>query len=114
LYLLSATLGYQLSQHTTLTATVTGTSSREVGFARVSPTAAVRMSYDLGPKTQFSYDVGTRIIQRHGAAQSYGDIGINQWLHKNLAFAVGLGTTFNIVSNAKAHYLASGFNLKLK
>ena len=74
----------------------------------------MRLGYDLSPKTQFSCDFGGRIIQRHTVAQSYGDVAINQRLHKDVTIAVGLGTTFNSVSNAKAHYLASGFTLKLR
>ena len=30
-----------------------------------------------------------------------------------MTFDAGLGTTFNPISNAKAHYLASGLNYRL-
>lgn len=113
-YVLSLTAGYRLNPHTTLSGMVTGSSSRNVGFERVTPGVAFRLAFDAGPRTQISTDLGSRITQRHGAAQSYGDVAVNQRLRKSVTFAIGLGTTFNVVSNAKAHYLASGFNLKVK
>jgi hypothetical protein len=113
-YLLTASYGYLIGPRTTLTASATGTLSREVGFNRIKPAATVRLAYDLSPKTQLSGDFGARIVTRGTVAQSYGDVAINQRLHKDVTFAVGLGTTFNSVSNAKAHYLASGFNVKLR
>jgi hypothetical protein len=113
-YMLTATIGYRAASRVTLSATVTGTSSGAVGFNRITPSAAVRLAYDFGAKTQVSWDIGARFVVRHAVAQSYGDIAVNQQLRKNLTFAVGLGTTFNPVSDAKAHYLASGFNLQVK
>jgi hypothetical protein len=71
------------------------------------------MAYDSSVATQFSTDIGTRIVTRHSVAQSYGDVAINERIRKNTTFDVGLGTTFNPVSNAKAHYLASGLNFHL-
>jgi hypothetical protein len=113
-YVLSLTAGYRLDPRTTFSGTVTGSSSRNVGFARVTPGMALKLAFDAGPRTQISTDLGTRITQRHSVAQSYGDVAVNQRLRKSVTFAIGLGTTFNVVSNAKAHYLASGFNLQVK
>ena len=113
-YVVAATLGYHVTRNATLSGSATATSSRQAGFARITPAAAVRLAYDLGQRTQISADVGARIIQRHAVAQSFCDVAVNERLRKNLTFAVGLGTTFNMVSNAKAHYLASGLNLQLK
>jgi hypothetical protein len=84
-----------------------------VGLQRIEPAAALRYAYDAGASTQISTDFGARIIVRHSVAQSYGDVALNQRLGRKVTFDVGLGTTFNSVSNAKAHYLASGFNLHL-
>jgi hypothetical protein len=113
-YLLTATVGYRVAARATLTATATGTSSRTAGLNRIAPAATMKLGYDLTAKTQFSCDFGARVVQRNAVAQSYGDVAVNQQLHKDVTFAVGLGTTFNSVSNAKAHYLASGFTLKLR
>ena len=112
-YVLDMTAGFRLTTHSTLSAIATGASSLSVGLQRIDPAAAVRYAYDTSSTTQVSTDVGERIVARHAVAQSYGDIAINQRLRKNITFDVGLGTTFNMVSNAKAHYLASGFNLHL-
>ena len=70
-------------------------------FNRIKPAATVRLAYDLSPKTQLSGDFGARIVTRGTVAQSYGDVAINQRLHKDVTFAVGLGTTFNSVSNQR-------------
>jgi hypothetical protein len=110
---LDFTVGYHLLPRATLSAIATGSSSRQVGFNQISPAAAVRMAYDSSVATQFSTDIGTRIVTRHSVAQSYGDVAINERIRKNTTFDVGLGTTFNPVSNAKAHYLASGLNFHL-
>jgi hypothetical protein len=112
-YVLDFTVGYHLLPRATLSAIATGSSSRQVGFNQISPAAAVRMAYDSSVATQFSTDIGTRIVTRHSVAQSYGDVAINERIRKNTTFDVGLGTTFNPVSNAKAHYLASGLNFHL-
>lgn len=112
-YVLDLTAGFHLTRRMTLSAIGTGTSSSNVGFERVNPAVAVRVAYNTSSTTQISTDLGARIIVRHSVAQSYGDIAVNERLRKNLTFAVGLGTTFNPVLNAKAHYLASGFNLHL-
>jgi hypothetical protein len=112
-YIVDFTVGYHLLPRATLSAIATGSSSRQVGFNQVSPAAAVRMAYDSSVATQFSTDLGTRVVTRHSVAQSYGDVALNERLRKNTTFTVGLGTTFNPVSNAKAHYLASGLNFHL-
>jgi hypothetical protein len=109
-YVLDFTAGYHLLPRATLSGLATGSSSRQVGFNQVSPSATLRFAYDSSLATQFSTDLGTRVVTRHSVAQSFGDVAVNERLHKNTTFAVGLGTTFNPVSNAKAHYLASGLN----
>jgi hypothetical protein len=112
-YVLDMTAGYHVGDRTTFSAIATGTSSSSVGFQRVFPSVAVRTAYDTSAATQISTDFGERVVARHSAQQTFGDVALNERLRKNLRFAVGLGTTFNAVSNAKAHYLASGFNVKL-
>jgi hypothetical protein len=112
-YIVDLTAGYHLNSRSTLSAIATEASSLTVGLQRVQPAAAVRYAYDTGASTQISTDFGARVVARHLVAQSYGDVALNQRLGRNVTFDVGLGTTFNPVSNAKAHYLASGFNLHL-
>jgi opacity protein-like surface antigen len=112
-YVIDMTTGFRVTDRMTLSAIATGTSSSNVGFERVNPAAALRVAYATSARTQVSADLGSRIQAHHGVAQNYGDVAVNQRLHKNTTFAVGLGTTFNPVSNAKAHYLASGFNFHL-
>jgi hypothetical protein len=112
-YVLDFTVGYHLLPRATLSAIATGSSSRQVGFNQISPAAELRLAYDSSVATQFSTDLGTRVVTRHSVAQSYGDIAVNERLRKNTTFDLGLGTTFNPVSNAKAHYLASGLNFHL-
>jgi hypothetical protein len=112
-YVIDMTAGFHLTRSMTVSAIATGTSSKNVGFERVNPAAALRVAYYSSARTQLSADLGTRILVRHGAAQNYGDVAVNERLRKNVTFSVGLGTTFNPVSDAKAHYLASGFNFHL-
>jgi hypothetical protein len=112
-YIVDLTAGYHLNPHSTLSAIATGASSSMVGLQRIQPAAAIRYAYDTSASTQVSTDFGERIVARRSVAQSYGDVALNQRLGRNVTFDVGLGTTFNPVSNAKAHYLASGFNLHL-
>ncbi len=112
-YVVDLSAGYRVNARAVVSAIATGASSRSVGFARIAPSLTVRTAYDLSPVTQISTDLGTRVVARGTVAQSFSDIAINERLRKNLRFAVGLGTTFNPVSDAKAHYLASGFDFKL-
>jgi hypothetical protein len=113
-YLFDLTAGWQLSRRTTISALATGTSSATVGFNRIMPAATVRVSYEAGPRTSISTDIGARLAARNSVAQSYGDIALVQRLRKNINYAIGLGSAFNPVGNSKAHYLASGFNFHLK
>jgi hypothetical protein len=113
-YVFDLTEGYELNSRATLSAIATGSSSRDVGFERIFPAAAVRFAYDSSPATQISTDLGMRFVVRHSNAQRYGDVAVNERVRKGVNFSVGLGTTFNPISNAKAHYLASGFNFSLK
>lgn len=113
-YLIDLTAGYRLTSRATLSAMATAASSPTVGLDRIVPAAAVRFAYDADARTQISTDLGTRVAARRRVTQNYGDVAVNERLRRNLTFAIGLGTTFNPVSNAKAHYLAAGFNLHVR
>jgi len=106
--------GFRLTPRATLSAIATGSSSRQVGFERIFPAATLRAAYDTSAVTQVSTDIGTRFIARHAAAQTYGDVSVSERLHKNASLAIGAGTTFNPVTNEKAHYVASGFSFRIK
>lgn len=112
-YIFDFTAGYRVGRRATLSAMATGSSSHLVGFGRIAPSATVRFAYDAGHRTQISTGFGARVVARGNVTQSYGDIAVNEVLHKNITWAIGLGTAFNPVRNAKAHYLASGFNFHL-
>ena len=112
-YLLAVTSEYAVDKKITLGFAGSGLSSQTAGLGRVLPSFVFKTAYDATPTTQIATDIGTRILTRHGVAQSFGDISVNQSLHKRTIFNVGLGTTFNPVSNSKAQYLASGFNYKM-
>lgn len=113
-YVLGLSAGIVLGKRWTLSAMLNGTSSPSVGLNRVNPAAAVRVAYSAGDDTQITAGFAKRVVVRRSAAQSSFDLAVNRRLCKNLTFDVGLGTTLNPVSNAKAHYLASGFNFLVK
>jgi hypothetical protein len=111
-YIFTAGYGRQFGRYA-LAVSAQGSSSRTAGFGRIAPSAAVRLTGDAGSRTQISTDVGSRVVAHGAVAQTFADVSISERLRSNLGFALGIGTTFNGVENAKAHYLASGFNLHI-
>jgi hypothetical protein len=109
-YLFGMTAEYVVSPKVALGLTATATSSGTAGFERILPTSTAKIAYNVTPKTQISTDLGLQETMFGGHAQSFGSIMLDQRLSKHVNFNVGLGTAFNPVANAKAHYLASGFN----
>ncbi len=112
-YALDVSSGYRLTPKVTLQAFASGASSSRSGFNQVYPSVAIGAAYTLSMATQLSVGLGTRQLARRSTAQSFGNVAADQRLSKRVVFNIGLGTTFNPVSNAKAHYLASGFNYRL-
>jgi hypothetical protein len=112
-YALELTSGYRLTQAVTVNASLAGESSRTVGFQRIDPLTMLGMAYQLNLRTQLSTSVGTRTFGRVATPQQFGNVGLNELLRRNVSFNIGLGTTFNAISNAKAHYLASGLDVKI-
>jgi hypothetical protein len=110
-YLLGVSDDYALTQKISLGFFGTGTSSESAGLDRIYPSEALKAAYNLSSLTQFETDFGTRSTARHG--QSFGDVAVTQMLHKHFDLKIGLGTTFNPVSNSKAHYIASGLGYAL-
>jgi hypothetical protein len=114
-YIFDYTFGYRLTNRVTLSAIATGASSHIAGFALFTPAAAIRGAFDADPRTEISTDLGERFVAHGGHAQSFSDLALNQKLHKNINYTLGLGTTFNgFTSVGKAHYIATGFNFDLK
>jgi hypothetical protein len=114
-YIFDFTFGYRIGRRGTLSAMASGDSSHFVGFNRVAPAGVLRYAYDASALTQVSADLGARVVARGRVAQSFGDFEINQRLRRNITYTFGLGTTFNGMVNAgKAHYMASGFNFRVK
>lgn len=111
-YIFTLAYGRQFGRYA-LSASAQGASSRSAGFGRIAPSAAVRLTGDAGSRTQISTDVGARIVARGAVAQTFADLSVDERLRRNLGFAIGIGTTFNGVADAKAHYLAGGFNLRI-
>jgi hypothetical protein len=111
-YSLGVSSSAAISSRWTVAAEGTGTSSAAYGFGLISPELVVSTGYHPSRFTQFTSDVGTRVFTRHGRAQSFTDVGVDQVLNRKLVFTVGIGTTFNAVSNTKPHYLASGLTFR--
>jgi hypothetical protein len=112
-YGLDLSSGYRLTPRVTLQAFADDSSSSKSGFQREFPSAALGAAYGLSWATQVSVDVGTRAVARRANLQNFGNVTADQRISKKMTFDAGLGTTFNPISNAKAHYLASGLNYRL-
>jgi hypothetical protein len=112
-YVLGFTSEFAVSRKLSVGLSSLGTASAKDGVVRILPSSAVTTTYSLTPTTQLSTDLGTRIQGRKASAQSFSDVSITELLRKNLAFKLGLGTTFNSSMNTKPHYLAAGFNYRL-
>ena len=111
-YVVGLSSEYLVTRRLSLGVAASGTSSGQVGFERVLPSLSIRAAYATSAAIEIATDLGTRIVSRRAVAQSFGDVAVNHRLTKSTFFTVGLGTTFNAVTNAKAHYLASGFNFR--
>jgi hypothetical protein len=103
---------YRLSGSVAVDGSVTGLVTRIRGSERMLPTMNLGISYDVAPTTQVATDLGSRTLARFGRTQKFGDVTVTHVLHKNLALDTGLGTAFNAMSNAKAHYLSAGLDIR--
>lgn len=112
-YFIGLTNDYLVSPKFVLGFVASGTSSGTVGFERVLPGVALRAADQVAPATEFVSTLGTRLIGRHATGQSFTDLSLERALRAHTLFDLGIGTTFNAVSNTKAHYVASGFDFKI-
>ncbi len=84
-------------------------SDHDHGRAAASPDASSAVFSPVSSQPSLlAGDVGERLITRRAAVQSYADVGVTRSIDRKLAWTIGLGTAFNSVDNAKAHYLATG------
>jgi hypothetical protein len=111
-YALNMASLYRVSGFVAVDGSLSGLVERFRGSNRVLPTMNLGVSYDIAPSVQIATDVGSRALPRFGRSQKFGDVSVTHILHKNLAFDTGLGTAFNATSNAKAHYLSAGLDIR--
>lgn len=102
--------GYRLSSRITLKGDARAATSHTVGVGRVFPSQTIGADIALDRSTTITPDVGERSVAARAQPQSFGDLSLKRVLNRKLLFNVGLGTTFNPVAHAKAHYLSSGFS----
>ncbi len=107
-YQLDLTTQSRLSRSIALTSTVAAQTSHSAGFGTILPTAALGAEFTPVARTMLSADVGTRLVTRRSASQSFADLSLAQLLGRKVAWTIGLGTAFNPVANAKPHYLSTG------
>jgi hypothetical protein len=114
-FIFDYTFAYRVSRRVSLSAIATGASSHIVGFGVFTPAAAIRGAFDADARTQISTDLGERLVAHGMRGQSFSDLALHRKLRKNITYTLGVGSTFNgFTSIGKAHYLASGFNFRLK
>jgi len=111
-YALSMASLYRVSESVVFDGSVTGLATRIRGSERMLPTMNFGVSYNVAPSTEVATDLGSRALARFGRVQKFGDLSVTHVLHKNVAFDTGLGTAFNAMSNAKAHYLSAGLDIR--
>ncbi len=111
-FALDSTAFYRLSQIISLSGYAAGAMTNVRGVSRLLPTVDVGIGYAIAQDTQISTGIGSRALAFHNRSQTFGDLSVSRVLRKNLALDTGLGTTFNPVSNAKAHYLSAGLDFK--
>lgn len=107
-YQLDVTTKYRLSRKFALKGTIDGSSSHSTGFGTILPGTAVGGELASGSRTLFSADLGERLVTHRASAQSFADFSLTRMLDRKLAWNVGVGTAFNPVADAKAHYLSTG------
>jgi hypothetical protein len=112
IFALDSTAFYRLSQIFTLDGYAAGAMTNVRGTSRLLPTLDLGLGYAVASNTQISTGIGSRALAFHNRSQTFGDVSVSRVLRKNLALDTGLGTTFNPVSNAKAHYLSAGLDFK--
>jgi len=107
-YLLTMTDAYRLTRRIVVKAEIAATTAHAAGFGTLLPVTALGVDFTPATNTRLSVDIGSRLVGRRAGAQSFSDIGISHVVFRRFVINAGLGTAFNSVSNAKAHYLSTG------
>jgi hypothetical protein len=107
-YRLDVATKYRVNRRLALKGTVGASSSHSAGFGTILPATAVGGELAPDARTVFSADLGARRVTHRATAQSFADFSLTRTLDHKLAWNVGVGTAFNPVANAKAHYLSTG------
>jgi hypothetical protein len=103
---------YELSPNLTIEARSQGATSHTAGVGRILPEQDLGAEIALGKSTVVAPDLGLRSVTAHGHAQSFGDLCVKHLLSRRLMFDAGIGTAFDQVGHAKAHYVAAGLSLR--
>jgi hypothetical protein len=111
-YLLDINSGYQLTPGLTIKGMLQESTSHTPGVARILPAQALGADFALSRSTVVSPDIGLRSVTALARPQSFGDLCVKRSLDRKLMFDMGLGTAFNPVAHAKAHYLSAGLSFK--
>jgi hypothetical protein len=111
-YTFGATTLKQLQRGVYFDATLAMSTSRVLGFGQILPELKAGLSILPAARTEVEFHLGERMVTQNASGQAFGDIGVTQLLRRDLSFTVGIGSSFNSVSNTKGHYLESGLTYK--
>jgi hypothetical protein len=111
-YRLDITSAYQLGSSLTITGRSQGSTSHTAGVGRILPEQIVGADVAVGKSTVPSPDIGVRSVAARAHSQSFGDLCIKRLLYRKLMFDAGIGTAFNPVDHAKAHYISAGLSFQ--
>jgi len=103
---------YQLTPNLTIDARSQGATSHTAGIGRILPEQDLGADISLSKSTVIAPDLGLRSVTARAHAQSFGDLCVKHLLSRCIMFDAGIGTTFDQVDHAKAHYLAAGLSLR--
>jgi len=103
---------YRLTPKLAIKARSQGATSHTAGVGRILPEQDLGADIALGKLTVFSPDLGLRSVTAHAHPQSFADLCVKHLLSRRIMFDAGIGTTFDQVDHAKAHYVAAGLSLR--
>jgi hypothetical protein len=111
-YLLDVNSAYHLTPGLTIKGIALASTSHTAGAGRVLPAQALGADISLSPSTVLSSDIGRRSVTARARAQLFGALSLKRSLGREFMFDMGLGTAFNPVAHAKAHYLSTGLSFQ--
>jgi hypothetical protein len=111
-YLFGVDSGYRLTPGLTLKGIAQASTLRTAADGRALAAQALGADISLSRTTVISPDIGQRSVAARAQAQSFADLCLKRSLDREVTFDMGLGTAFNPVARAKAHYLAAGLSFR--